>query len=499
MRVIYRIPWKINNHNEMKNRIKFLFLALSILGLLNSCDNGGTVPDPDPGGDTSTEVPAITRKVNKFIFDAMSDVYLWYNQMPDIDYNYENDSKAYFNKLLYVDDKWSYITDDIQSLENSFQGIEKTYGWSLAFGIFSNTGTYFAIVEYVYPNTPAAIAGIKRGDIIMMINGGDITDKNYTDLLYGENISFTLGVLGENGISEGQSINLTALELDLNPVLKTSVTEYEGKKIGYIFYAQYISKYDNAIDTALQSLVNQGVTDVVLDLRYNPGGEISAAQHLCSSLAPSEIVENERTLVTLRWNDKYQSYWTSGQQMSQIEVDFIDSTTPVKMNLDKIHILTGSGTASASELTITGLAPYMTVTTVGDTTYGKYTASITIKPEDMYSSSYTSDFDNWGLQPIVARYANAFGVTDFKDGFAPDIEVEDDLFNAYPLGDLNDPLFAAAVEDITGTPVVTAIKSARKPHPGYRIFDRGFSRFDPNKRQLLIDNNFTWLRDTGSN
>lgn len=458
-----------------KSRILLLLLAVVFAGSFIACDKNGEVPDL-----------ALTQKVNKFINEAMTDIYLWYDKMPNIDYSYETDSKAYFKKLLYKDDKWSYITDDVQALENSFQGIEKSYGWSLAFGVFSNTGTYFAIVEYVYPNTPAATAGIKRGDIIMLINGGDITDENYTDLLDGENLTFTLGERTESGIAPAESVNLTALELNLNPVMKTSVVEYEGTKIGYLFYAQYIAKYNNAIDSALQNFVNQGINDIVLDLRYNPGGTITAAQHLCSVLAPSSNVNNEDVLVTYQWNDKYQDYWTSSQIMNQIEVDF-DKTVPVKMNLDHIHILTGSGTASASELTITGLRPYMAVTTLGDTTYGKYTASITLKPEDFYSDSDAAEIDNWGLQPIVLRYANAYGVTDFKDGFAPDIEVFDDLFNAYPLGDLNDPLFAAAVEDITGTPVVSAMKSAHKPHPGYRIFDRGFSRFDANKRELLID------------
>lgn len=467
-----------------KNRIILLLLAIVFAGSFVACDKNGDVPDP--GTENPIEASALTKKVNKFINEAMTDIYLWYDKMPNIDYNYETDSKAYFEKLLYKDDKWSYITDDVQALENSFEGIEKSYGWSLAFGVFSNTGTYFAIVEYVYPNTPAATAGIKRGDIIMLINGGDINDENYTDLLYGENLTFTLGEIGESGISPVGSVSLTALELNLNPVLKTSVVEYEGTKIGYLFYAQYIANYNNAIDSALQSFVDKGIRDVVLDLRYNPGGTISAAQHLCSSLAPVANVNDENVLVTFRWNDKYQDYWTNSQIESQISVAF-DKTVPVKMNLDRIHILTGSGTASASELTITGLSPYMAVTTVGDTTYGKYTASITLKPEDFYSSSYAAEIDNWGLQPIVLRYANAWGVTDFKDGFAPDIEVYDDLFEAYPLGDLSDPLFAAAVEDITGTPVVSAMKSAHKPHPKYQIFDRGFSRFDPNKRELLIN------------
>jgi carboxyl-terminal processing protease len=454
------------------------FFLLAVLVIFMACKDG-TVPEAG--------IPEKTKKVNKFIRDAMNDIYLWYDKVPDIDYTSEADPKKYFESLRYkTDDHWSIITDDVDALEASFEGTEKSFGWSLAFGKFSNTGTVFAIVEFVYPHTPAETAGIKRGDIIVQMNGSDITTSNYTDLLYGENITVSLGILTSNGIAVGETKSLSSLILDLNPVVKTSVVNYGGHKIGYIFYAQFIDNYNDAIDSALTSLLDQNVTDLVIDLRYNPGGMISAAQHLCSSLAPVSVVNNDSKLVTFQWNDKYQKYFVDNHVMSQIQVDF-DHTVGVKMDLDKVHILTGTGTASASELTITGLSPYMSVTTVGDTTYGKYTASITLKPEDYYDSeSYYGEIDNWGLQPIVLRYANAWGVTDFKDGFAPDILIPDDLFDTYPLGDIRDPLFKAAIEDITGT-TITAMKSAVHPEFGYTIFDRGFSRFDRNKQNLLMN------------
>ncbi|MFV0592259.1 MAG: S41 family peptidase [Draconibacterium sp.] len=462
-----------------KRQIGLALLFILSIRMFYGCTEG-IVPDPSVTGETL--------KVNKFIKDAMSDIYLWYDQLPNIDYTKQPDPKQYFNSLLYEDDKWSYITDDVDALENSFQGIETSFGWSLAFGTFTNTGNWFAIVEYVYPNTPADNAGIKRGDIIVLMDDESITKDNYSDLINGESIKITLGVLGNDGISTGSSVSISAQELQLNPVLKTTVIEESGHKIGYLFYAQYIEKYNDAIDTALQSLMNQNITDLVLDLRYNPGGTIWAAQHLCSSLAPIEYVNESAKLVTYQWNDKYQDFWESKQEADQLQVDF-DNTVPVKLDLDKIHILTGYGTASASELTITGLSAYMTVTTVGDTTYGKYTASVTLKPENYYESkSYYSEINNWGLQPIVLRYANAWGVTDFKDGFAPTYPVYDDLFNAFPLGDVNDPLLKAAIEDITGT-IIIAAKSAKKSTIPYKLLDRGFSKFDKNKRNLLIDNN----------
>ena len=473
----------------MKHWTKILFALFITLGLFTSCSDN-TEPNPD-----KIEASALTKKVNLFIKEVMSDIYLWNNQLPNINYKYENDSKEYFYNLLYEEDKWSYITDDIEALENSFEGIEKSFGWSLAFYYLTAEGNeVVAAVEYVYPHTPAANAGIKRGDVIISMNGGAIDDTNYGELLNSDNLSIMLAEKSFDAndkliLSDGPTKNLTSMVLNLNPVVKTNVVEYEGHKIGYMFYAQYLSNYTNAIDTALQSMIDKNVTDLVLDLRYNPGGNINAARHLCSALAPLSVVNDESKLVTFQWNSSYQNYWVSNQIMSQIQVNFTDSID-VKMGLQNIHILTGKGTASASEFTITGLNPYMNVTTVGDTTYGKYTGSITFKPEDWYEGEpdYYEEIANWGLQPIVLRYANAWGVTDFKDGFAPDIPAKDDLFRGvYPLGDMNDPLFAAAIEDITGMAVTASVKSAKIPAVSARRFDRGFSKFDRNKREMLIE------------
>lgn len=467
--------------NRFKHQTVIAYTMLIIV-LLSACKKDDS--------STQTEASATTQEVNNFIKEVMTDVYLWYNYLPTIDTKYETDSKAYFEKLLYKDDKWSYITDDVTSWENSLNGIEKTYGYSLAFGSFVNssgtaTGNYFAIVEYVYPNTPAQRAGFDRGSIITKVNGASITKDNYSDLLSGESVTATEGTLTTSGISNSGTVSMTAEDLNLDPVILYKIIEKEGHKIGYLFYAQFIENYDKSLQTALDYFKTNQITDLVIDLRYNPGGQISAAQYLCSSIAPLSAVSNSKTLATFQWNDKYQAYWTTKKITDQTTVPFLN-TVPVNLGLNKVTILTGSGTASASELTITGLKPYMNVEMVGDTTYGKYTASITIKPEDYYTNaSDYADFKNWGIQPIVLRYANAEGVTNFVDGFAPDYLVDDELLPAQPLGDLTEPLLKKAVENITGVQIL-ALKSA-SPKFGFKKFARGFSKFDPIKRNLPID------------
>ncbi|MGM0621164.1 MAG: S41 family peptidase [Bacteroidota bacterium] len=476
----------------MRTINKWFVLILLITAVAAGCKED-PIPDPGNGGENGNdnnekqEAPELTQKINGFIEAAMNDIYLWYDKIPEIDIRYEFDPETYFEKLIYSEDNWSYITDDVDALRNSFEGKEKSFGYSLAFGTFSNTGDYFAIVEFVYPNTPADLAGLKRGDIIMELNNGAINDDNYRELLNGDNISVTLGVLGEQGISPGSTVSITSRELNLNPLVITDIVDHEGAKIGYLFYAQYISEYNSSLDTALQFFLDEQITDLVIDLRYNPGGVTTAAQHLCSSIAPLSTVNGKEALVTFQWNDKYQNYWKTNNITDQLEIPFVD-TTAVKMGLNKIYFLTGSGTASASELTIAGLEPYMDVTTIGESTYGKYTGSITVTPDFYYENEdYYSEFDNWGIQPIVVRYANSLGITNFKNGFSPDIPVDDELFDAVPLGDKSEPLLKAALEDITGTPVI-AMKKAKAIDIPYTIFDRGFSKYDANKREMLLDN-----------
>ncbi|HDR50890.1 MAG TPA: peptidase S41, partial [Mariniphaga anaerophila] len=314
----------------MMKLIKNIFLIL-LLAFAFACKED-PIPDPMPETPLDTEkekeeAPKLTQDINGFIKTAMTDIYLWYRYLPNIDIKYEMDSKAYFDKLLYDEDKWSFITDDVKALESSFEGVETSFGYSLAFGRFSNTGNIFALVEFVYPNTPAAEAGLKRGDIIVKMSGSDITDNNYRDLLYASSLTISLGILGEGGISvDPNSVKMTAEELTLDPVMITEIIEHEGTRVGYLFYAQFISNFNTSLDTAFQFFQNEGITDLILDFRYNPGGGVNAAQYLCSSVAPVNVVNSNSTLVTYQWNDKYQNYWKSNRRTDQIEVDFISNT-----------------------------------------------------------------------------------------------------------------------------------------------------------------------------
>jgi carboxyl-terminal processing protease len=124
------------------------------------------------------------------------------------------------------------------------------------------------------------------------------------------------------------------------------------------------------------------------------------------------------------------------------------------LNLNKVYVLTTGRTASASELTINGLDPYITVTQVGGTTTGKFQASFLLydAPAPGFSRSQANEGHTYAMLPLVFKTANKIGYTDFVDGLDPEIPLNEDYSNLGALGDINEPLLAAALNDILTLP-----------------------------------------------
>lgn len=439
----------------MKKNLFLVGLWASLTLFMTSCQKDEeTIVD---GSDDTTEISAATLATNQWIKDNMETYYLWNTQLPDIDETQEEDPAAYFDKLLYTDeDKWSWITDDYASLSAEFSGVPVTMGYEPAFYLFSDESTVFIVVKYVYPNSPAEAAGLKRGDIILKIDNTAMTVDNYYDLYSGDSYSVQLGTLSGSSIGlSGTSYDLTAQVVSTDPSVYHTVLDVDGKKIGYLAYVEFVAgdnnTFLNSMDDIFSEFKADGISDLVVDLRYNPGGEITAANYLASTIAPASVVANQDKLINLQFNDDVQAAYEH-YYPDELYYSFTDTTT-TNMDLSTVYFLTTSGTASASELLISGLAPYMNVVQIGEATYGKYTGMYVL-PDDN---------DEWCMLPVVMKYANADGYTDFKDGLTPDYAIDDDLLDAVPFGDTTDPMLAEAVSLITtGSPVATAsVKSAK--------------------------------------
>ena len=461
-------------------------LSVCILFFLQGCSK----PDnPAPEPEDPNMASALTQKVTKFIYETMDDVYLWTAYMPsNIDRRYEKDPATYFQKLLYKpEDRWSVITDDYEGMTEGSGGVETTFGYDLAFGRFSNSDNYFGIVQFVYPNSPASQAGLKRGSIIVKMNGASITANNYMQLFYNASNTLILGRLADNTIYEDATLNIEAKKMQLSPIIEEKILDIDGHKIGYLHYSNFFSGSETLLDAVFGRFKAAGIQDLIVDVRYNGGGSVATAARLSSLIAPEKVLDGKTVLVTYQWNAFYQDYWSKNDP-TQLRVLFEPKAKAVNnLNFGKVYILTGPGSASASEFVMTGLAPYMEVVKIGGTTHGKYTASFLMQAEEYVNGSWTpiKGAENWGIQPIAIRYANALGVTDFKDGFVPDYAVNDLLMEGVKaLGDPKESLLAKAIELITG------VVSTDAPHTRMGKFAPAtqlISRPDYFHGSLLID------------
>jgi carboxyl-terminal processing protease len=451
---------------EMKN-IALLFIAVIGLATIVSCEK-----EINNGSD----LPKETLILNNWIWEGMNEVYLWEAQIPDVDWRAEPDPEAFFYKLLFEEDRNSWIVDDFESLAAMFDGVETATGMSADPKLYTeNQIVYF--VEFVTPNSPAADSGITRGDIIYTIDGAILTEENYRNLYYQTTASFGFADWdGSAMVSNGKEISLTAIELNQNPVVHDEVIDYQGQKIGYLVYTQFTvgqqGEWLAELNKVFEDFKSAGVSDVVLDLRYNPGGNLDLSAYLAASVAPAAVMEDSAVFVNLVWNDLYNNYWAGADLDNDGMADGLESyqlrirlpQSDLNLNLLTVYFLTTKGTASASESLMSGLYPYMDVVQIGTTTYGKCYASITVDDWEEPKRH------NWAMQPIVIKYSNADGFTDFVDGIAPDYEVADNLLYAKPFGSLEDPLLAKALEDITG--VSPLVKKSAGPESHFKSMPR---------------------------
>ena len=449
---------------------KYLFLGLAILALgCSKSDNGVNGPGgPNPN-------PAADVVVQDFMWKALNLWYFWQEDVPDLaddrfatdeEYTTFLESEAnpedfFFNKLLYTEDRFSFLSDDYVEFTRNDAGILRSNGVEFGLFLFSDSDDIFGYVRYIIPDSDAAAKDISRGELFTGVDGQTLNIDNYKDLLFGDNNTYTLNMadIVNNSITpNGKDVLLTKQEgLVENPVYIVKSFEVGAQKIGYLMYNRFTNEFDADLNDALGQLKSDGVTDLILDLRYNPGGSVNTARLLSSMIYGTHT---EDLFLRQRWNSKIQDAFDPAD-LEDYFADKLDNGSALNtLNLQKVYILTTSSTASASELVINGLDPYIDVITIGTTTVGKNEFSLIMVDDpdrDGAPFIYTPSRENkinpensWAIQPLVGRNENADGFSDYTDGLAADIELEEDLENLGVLGDINEPLLARAIEEITG-------------------------------------------------
>ena len=449
-------------------------------------------------------------EINDFVWKGMNTFYLYKENIPNLANNrFSSDTEysAYLNNystpedlfetLIYereTEDKYSWIVDDYIELEQYFSGISTSNGMDFQLFIEPNSTTkVIGIVRLVLANSDAEGKGLKRGDVFNAIDGTPINTNNYSSLLSQSSYTLSLATYNDNGTPEttddivtssNQSISLTKLQYSENPIYKTKIINVNGQNVGYLMYNGFTANYDAQLNTVFGDFKANNVQHLVLDLRYNPGGSVNSAI-LLSSMITGQF--NDEIFSTEKWNNEFQNYFETENPESLINrfTNNNKGTALNSLNLSKVYILATKSSASASELVINSLDPYIDVIHIGENTTGKYQAYTTLYDSGNFGREGANPNHTYAMQPLIFKSLNKVGNTDYFNGLPPDIQLSESYLNLGVIGDENETLLAAALAAISNaTGKLADIKS--KSRPFLKSFKNSNS-FKPLKDEMYLD------------
>jgi len=474
---------------KINKLILLLFLSAGVFTSCSTDEDDERFP-VEPGGENPGETPNL--EIENYLYEAMSIYYVYEADVPELDENYfdsEADKNEWlasfdspedlFNNGLKVPspkDRFSFIVDDYTVLENSQSGISTSTGMDYGLVAYGDNGV-FAYIRYVIPGSPADDAGVKRGMLFTEIDGEAMTRSNYQSLLARDGYEISIAEVNDNVISEtGETFELNRIEITENPVLVNTTLDVDGTKVGYLMYNAFTRTFDSELNAAFGELKAEGVEELVLDLRYNGGGNVETAVDLSSMITgqfDGEIFSQQS------WNDLLQSQFSEEQLVDRFNSEIRTGEMINSLNLNKVYIIGTSSTASASELVINGLAPYIDVVHVGGSTVGKFQAAAPLYDSPNFTRENRNPNHTYVIQPLIYESRNANNDAYSEEGLIPDIEAEEDIANLLPLGDPEEPLLAAALADITGNRM--AIPAVSYDSRFTKIGERGDNAIDYQK------------------
>ena len=380
------------------SRLVGLFLLTFIFSTyLSSCkkDKGsGETPPPTPPltglSDADSLKYLMYRTMQVSFVDGGRDktlqlpTYLWYNQVPQLDpLSSQYDSADVLLKKMKtyptgtdgkLIDKYSFL-DHGQVAGEIQQGVAGDLGMDVTFARDGATNIVL-VVLYADKNGPAGNAGVKRGYQISKINGANVVYDNngpgvqsVINAIYRDaQASFTFK--RQDGTTFTQQLNRAVYPI--NPVLFDSVYTVSGKKVGYFVFNTFSNVTNNnaptltktELDRVFSKFEGAGISNLIVDFRYNGGGSVNTAEYIVNKIAPQSAIG--KVMYKYKYNDKLTS------QPNQVKLtDKVMFTSAGNLNLEHVYFIGSNRTASASELVLNSLKPFRDVKLIGDTTYGK--------------------------------------------------------------------------------------------------------------------------------
>lgn len=358
-----------------------------------------------------------------FVADIMSDYYLWYDRVAPVNVSAMSSPEELMRAMTFAElDHWSGMQKRAERAayfdEGRFQGLGYTLGVDREGGLR---------VSWVHEGSAAGRAGLDRGALILSVNGLPVEGLSALELnqeLSREVVAHTIRELD----GSEREVELTQGDVQITSVKNKTLLETPGGLVGYLMFTTFVLPGEAELQQAFATFRDRGVTQLVIDLRYNGGGLLRTAALLGSLIAKDAA---GLPLIVETYNDQH----------SDLNRVRLMEATPESVAATRVVFLTTGRTASASEQVINGLRPYLDVQVVGTTTLGK----------PVGADSW--DHCDYTLAPITFHSLNAAGQGDYFNGIQPTCTVLDDL--QHRLGDPEEEQLGAALRLLAGQPCET--------------------------------------------
>lgn len=402
--------------------------GLAISALVSSC-----------GEDRSGEYYALIT-TQTWMYETMQQEYLYYQDIPEKkSLNFFNKPSDFLNSMVSSKDKKSGSTFshiDSVFVTTRSTSTTPTFGFEGTM-VRAENGSYGIRVLYTQENSPAEEVGLKRGDLIIAANNKKI---NSSDLFYitspKEAYLFTMGKLNERGFDTLQTVQMPSPRIVENKnIYKSDIMEIGGKRVAYIMYNEFGNNDAENLKQLFKDIAGQSVDDIILDLRYNPGGYVNIAQLVSTNLAPQEAMGS--VFLKMTHNDKINQ-----TDILNFEQSLLANGSPV--NYKNLYVITSSNTASASEIVINCLRPYIAgrLIQVGTATFGKNVA------QQLYTDEEKAPMlEFWMTNSLLS---NAEDFSDYyTNGLNPDYEIAENFKGELgELGTAQDSLMIPIIKHI---------------------------------------------------